>query len=465
MAARKLTAQERRELPTRAFGIPSQRKYPIMVLGRDGKPKYSKGHAVEAKSLAKVQLEKGRIDSRQYKQIVRKADTAIRELERAKAKAKRNPPKKKVAKKKATKKKATKRRSNPSLKPKEKSLLFNVMRHAPYSKRLAHKKFGKETANSLLKSELIADAADAYVPGSKGFDIVNEFAPLSTREEDVWEAEVDRSAIQHGLRGNPRRTRIPPPPELYLRKLEGMDSSELRKERKALLRLPRSSDNDSKIDAIEILLAGNGSLPAKRNPAKKKATRRRRNPTEADEIQIDWAEAERDWTDRIIGQLSGDQLKALSPNHLDPVSPDVQESLVKLGLLEKGGKKRTLLGQGVADRLVGPGRSSLDGPVNYGNPTKKKATKKKVAKKKVTRRRRNPTEAQHEAVGIKALKNSEEYWRGYMADKSKTNLLVDAYKFLVIAHEELKYAGNAEPRLQADHMLKEAHFELSKLLK
>jgi len=353
MAARKLTAQERRELPTRAFGIPSQRKYPIMVLGRDGKPKYSKGHAVEAKSLAKVQLEKGRIDSRQYKQIVRKADTAIRELERAKAKAKRNPPKKKVAKKKATKKKATKRRSNPSLKPKEKSLLFNVMRHAPYSKRLAHKKFGKETANSLLKSELIEDAADAYVPGSKGFDIVNEFAPLSTREEDVWEAEVDRSAIQHGLRGNPRRTRIPPPPELYLRKLEGMDSSELRKERKALLRLPRSSDNDSKIDAIEILLAGNGSLPAKRNPAKKKATRRRRNPTEA----------------------------------------------------------------------------------------------------------------QHEAVGIKALKNSEEYWRGYMADKSKTNLLVDAYKFLVIAHEELKYAGNAEPRLQADHMLKEAHFELSKLLK
>jgi len=188
MAARKLTAQERRELPTRAFGIPSQRKYPIMVLGRDGKPKYSKGHAVEAKSLAKVQLEKGRIDSRQYKKIVRKADTAIRELERAKAKAKRNPPKKKVAKKKATKKKAT-------------------------------------------------------------------------------------------------------------------------------------------------------------------------------------------------------------------------------------------------------------------------------------RRRRNPTEAQHEAVGIKALKNSEEYWRGYMADKSKTNLLVDAYKFLVIAHEELKYAGNAEPRLQADHMLKEAHFELSKLLK
>ena len=193
MAARKLTAQERRELPTRAFGIPSQRKYPIMVLGRDGKPKYSKGHAVEAKSLAKVQLEKGRIDSRQYKQIVRKADTAIRELERAKAKAKRNPTKKKAA--------------------------------------------------------------------------------------------------------------------------------------------------------------------------------------------------------------------------------------------------------------------------------KKKVAKKKVAKKKATRRRRNPTEAQHEAVGIKALKNSEEYWRGYMADKSKTNLLVDAYKFLVIAHEELKYAGNAEPRLQADHMLKEAHFELSKLLK
>lgn len=180
MAARRLTAKERRELPARAFGIPSSRKYPVMVLGRDGEPKFSKGHAVEAKGRAVEELEKGRIDRRQYTQIVRKADAAIKSLDRARAKANRKPPK------------------------------------------------------------------------------------------------------------------------------------------------------------------------------KKKAARSRR---------------------------------------------------------------------------------------------------------------KNPTEAQHEAVGMKALQNSEEYWRGYVADKSKTNLLVDAYKFLVIAHEELKYAGNAEPRLQADHMLKAAHKELSKMLK
>ncbi len=184
MAARRLTAKERRELPARAFGIPSSRKYPVMVLGRNGEPKFSKSHAVDAKARAKEGLEKGWIDRRQYNQIVRKADAAIKDVDRARTKAKRNPAKKKVAKKKATR-----------------------------------------------------------------------------------------------------------------------------------------------------------------------------------------------------------------------------------------------------------------------------------------ARRKNPSEADHERVGVKALRNSEEYWRGYMADKSKTNLLVDAYKFLVIAHEELKYAGDAEPRLEADHMLKDAHKELSRLLK
>lgn len=193
MAARKLTAKERRELPARAFGIPSQRKYPVMVLGRNGEPKFSKSHAVDAKARAKEGLEKGWIDARQYKQIVRKADAAIKDVDRGRKKAKRNPTKKKAAKKKTAKRKAT--------------------------------------------------------------------------------------------------------------------------------------------------------------------------------------------------------------------------------------------------------------------------------KKKSTRRRRNPSESEHERVGIEALNNSEEYWRGYVADKSKTNLLVDAYKFLVIAHEELKYAGNTEPRLKADHMLKEAHKELSNLLR
>jgi len=128
------------------------------------------------------------------------ADELLKAIEKSNERQLKGAPKKNP-----TKKKVAKRRRNPALRPKEKSLLFNVARHAPYSKRLAHKKFGKETANSLLKSELIESAADAYVPGSKGFDVVNEFAPLSTREEDVWEAEVDHSAIRRALRGNPKK--------------------------------------------------------------------------------------------------------------------------------------------------------------------------------------------------------------------------------------------------------------------
>jgi hypothetical protein len=195
MAARKLTAKERRELPARAFGIPSSRKYPVMVLNRSGEAVPSKSHAVDAKGRAKEELEKGRIDRRQYNQIVRKADSAIKAIDRARKKAARNPAKKKKA--------------------------------------------------------------------------------AATRK------------------------------------------------------------------------------PAKRKAPKKRAARRRKNPSEAD----------------------------------------------------------------------------------------------------------------HERVGMEALHNSHEYWDGYMADRSKTNLLVDAYKFLVIAHEELKYAGDAEPRLEADHMLKAAHKELSAKLK
>jgi hypothetical protein len=81
-------------------------------------------------------------------------------------------------------------------------------------------------------------------------------------------------------------------------------------------------------------------------------------------------------------------------------------------------------------------------------------------------RRRNPTEVDHETEGIKALRNAEEYWRGYINSRRRnTKLLVDSYKFLVIAHEELKYSGQSAPRLEADHALKRAHKELSKQLK
>ena len=79
-------------------------------------------------------------------------------------------------------------------------------------------------------------------------------------------------------------------------------------------------------------------------------------------------------------------------------------------------------------------------------------------------RRKNPSESEHQLTGEEALQNSREYWEGYERT-GRTNLLVDAYKFLIIAHEEFKYSGESEPRLQTDHMLKQAHKELTKKLR
>ena len=251
MAARRLTSKERKELPSRAFGIPSSRKYPVMVLNRSGEPVPSKGHAVDAKGRAKEELEKGRIDKRQYNQIVRKADSAIRSVDRSRKKAKRNPPKKKKASK----------------------------------RKVAKRKVGKKT----------------------GFN-----------------------------------------PEAFKLKAGKMSLEHLELEFENLKKKPGGANEKEKATIL--------------------------------------------WT-AITIQASG-----------------------------------------------------------YDEPKGK-------------RRRKNPSEADHERVGMEALRNSHEYWDGYLADKSKTNLLVDAYKFLVIAHEELKYAGDAEPRLEVDHMLKAAHKELSKKLK
>lgn len=80
-------------------------------------------------------------------------------------------------------------------------------------------------------------------------------------------------------------------------------------------------------------------------------------------------------------------------------------------------------------------------------------------------RRRNPSARDREHVGQEALAKSEEYWDRYEENRSRTNFLVDSYKFLVIAHEELKYATDPSVRLAADHALKRAHAELSHRLK
>lgn len=307
MAARRLTAKERRELPARAFGIPSSRKYPVMVLSRSGEAVPSKSHAVDAKGRAKEELEKGRIDSRQYNQIVRKADAAIREIDRGRKKAKRNPPKKKAAKRKATKRKVTKKKATRKRRKNPGDGVYMISAG-----------MARDSHPGLWRMYRVRVDPDVVTPEDVLLEYWNQTAPNAK-----W------FIIQSQLMGSE--------PGPILARLEHDGS-------------------------------GGAEIVSAFHPG--------------------------------VEQLLEEQFPANNP--------------------------------------------------------KKKATRK---------RRKNPTEAQHEAVGIEALKNSEEYWRGYMADKSKTNLLVDAYKFLVIAHEELKYSGNSEPRLQADHMLKAAHKELSKMLK
>jgi len=374
MAARRLTAKERRELPARAFGIPSSRKYPVMVLGRNGEPKFSKSHAVDAKARAKEGLEKGWIDRRQYNQIVRKADAAIKDVDRARTKAKRNPAKKKVAKRKTTKRKSTKRKATKRKNPRKNPGYTVMLEHVDGRHKIGYGETAEE-AESIASKQL-------------GRPVKVDF---------------DSGRLVGDYGG-----------QLYF--IEGPEITELQ-------------------ESILYIEAGSGSWDPEEEMNSRYAPLDSRGETDR-----------KKWLDAVRGlYMKGFVLTRTGSLEEEKAwHADKDESWWRFDGLTDGEIEYIA---GWKDRISNPKR------------------KRKPAKKATRARRKNPSEADHERVGVKALRNSEEYWRGYMADKSKTNLLVDAYKFLVIAHEELKYAGDAEPRLEADHMLKAAHKELSKQLK
>ncbi len=64
----KLTTKKRDRLPDKAFGLPSERKYPMP----------DPDHAASAKGRAKTQLNKGNLTRAQYDKVVRKANSVIR---------------------------------------------------------------------------------------------------------------------------------------------------------------------------------------------------------------------------------------------------------------------------------------------------------------------------------------------------------------------------------------------------
>jgi hypothetical protein len=72
-----ITSAARKELPSKAFAVPSTRSYPLYKLGGDGKLVPSASHAGNAKARAKQALNRGRLSKAQYGAIVRKANKVL----------------------------------------------------------------------------------------------------------------------------------------------------------------------------------------------------------------------------------------------------------------------------------------------------------------------------------------------------------------------------------------------------
>lgn len=68
----RLTSDMRDKLPAKAFGLPRERKYPMMVI-RDGKTVPSLKHAYSAKGYALKGLERGYLSPTQYRKVLTKA--------------------------------------------------------------------------------------------------------------------------------------------------------------------------------------------------------------------------------------------------------------------------------------------------------------------------------------------------------------------------------------------------------
>jgi len=80
----KLSYQERKGLPSEAFALPRQRKYPLYVQGPEPDELVpSPSHARNALSRASQQYDRGTLTERQYKTIQNKARKVLRSCEGA----------------------------------------------------------------------------------------------------------------------------------------------------------------------------------------------------------------------------------------------------------------------------------------------------------------------------------------------------------------------------------------------
>ena len=104
---------------------------------------------------------------------------------------------------------------------------------------------------------------------------------------------------------------------------------------------------------------------------------------------------------------------------------------------------------------------------DHGSYSKAKAISeaKRVIKKELyAKNPRNPTAEAHEKAGRDYMMKARSYWERY-AKHGRPKDLVDAYEYLNIAHEELKYADDRDSLKEVKEGKKAAKAELLSLLK
>lgn len=79
----KIDYQERKGLPSEAFALPRERKYPLYVEGPNDTLVPSPSHARNALSRASQQFNRGTLTESQYQKIQRKARKVLRSCEGA----------------------------------------------------------------------------------------------------------------------------------------------------------------------------------------------------------------------------------------------------------------------------------------------------------------------------------------------------------------------------------------------
>lgn len=74
----RLSSQERRDLPARAFGLPGRRMFPMYRLGAGGELIPSGTHASDARGRARQAKDRGTITAREYNRVIAASNRVLK---------------------------------------------------------------------------------------------------------------------------------------------------------------------------------------------------------------------------------------------------------------------------------------------------------------------------------------------------------------------------------------------------